>query len=93
MNRTLFSGDHGRGMSDGPGIREFPGAVADYAAGVGGVLARGSVVIAVPVVLLALLVGAVVGGGVALVVVAVVGPAVAVGVARELPSRLGDRFE
>jgi len=80
-------------MSDGPGIREFPGAVADYAAGVGGVLARGSVVIAVPVVLLALLVGAVVGGGVALVVVAVVGPAVAVGVARELPSRLGDRFE
>ena len=79
-------------MSEDPGIRELPGALADYAAGVADVAARGGIVVAVPVLLLALLVGAVVGGGVALVVVAVVGPAVAVGLARELPSRLGDRF-
>lgn len=80
-------------MADDPGIRELPGAVADYAAGVVSVVARGSVVTAVPVLLLALLAGAVVGGGIALVVVAVVGPAVVVGLGRELSSRLDDRFE
>lgn len=80
-------------MSDDPGIRELPGALADYAAGVADVVARGGVVIAVPVLLLALLAGTVVGGGIVLIVVAVVGPAVVVGLARELHSRLGDRFE
>jgi ABC-type dipeptide/oligopeptide/nickel transport system permease subunit len=79
-------------MSDDPGTRELPGALADYAAGVADVVVRGGVVIAVPVLLLALLAGAVVGGGIALVVVAVVGPAVVVGLARELPSRVSDRF-
>ncbi len=79
-------------MSEDPGVRELPGALADYAAGVADVVARGGVVIAVPVLLLVVLVGAVVGGGVVLVVVAIVGPAIAVGVARELPSRLGDRL-
>jgi hypothetical protein len=80
-------------MSEGPGVRELPGALADYAAGVAGVVARGSIVIVVPVLLLALLAGAVVGGGIVLVVVAIIVPALAVGLARELPSRLGDRFE
>jgi hypothetical protein len=80
-------------MSADPGIRELPGALADYIAGVADVVARGGVVIAVPVLLLALLAGAVVGGGIALVVVAAVGPAVVVGLGRELSSRFGDRFE
>lgn len=80
-------------MSEDPGVRELPGALADYAAGVADVVARGGIVIAVPVLLLALLAGAVVGGGIVLVVVAIVAPAVAVGLARELPSRLRDRFE
>ena len=80
-------------MSGDPGTQELPGAVADYAAGVADVVARGGLVIAVPVFLLVLLVGAVVGGGIALIAVAVVGPAVVVGLARELSSRLGDRFE
>ena len=81
-----------RRMSQDPGVREFPGAVADYAAGVADVLARSGVVVAIPVVLLGLLVAAVVGSGVVLLLVAVVGPAVAVGLWLELPSRLQDRL-
>ena len=79
-------------MSRDPGIRELPGALADYAAGVADAFVRGGIVIAVPAILLALLAGVVVGGGVALVTLAVVGPAIAVGLARELPSRIGERF-
>ena len=79
-------------MSQDPGVREFPGAVADYAAGVADVLARSGVVVAIPVVLLGLLVAAVVGSGVVLLLVAVVGPAVAVGLWLELPSRLRGRL-
>jgi len=78
-------------MSQDPGVREFPGAVADYAAGVADALARGSVVLAIVAVFSGLLLAAAVGGGVALVLVAVVGPAVAVGLWLELPSRLGER--
>jgi hypothetical protein len=79
-------------MSQDPGVRELPGAVADYAAGVSDVLARGGIAVAVVALLLGLLVAAVVGGGVVLVLVAVVGPAVAVGLWLELPSRLRERL-
>ncbi|MGQ4555123.1 hypothetical protein [Halobellus sp. GM3] len=79
-------------MSEDAGLREVPGALADYASGVGDVAARGLVVVAVPLVLVALLALLVVGGGVALVAVAVVAPAVAAAVALEVPSRLRARF-
>jgi hypothetical protein len=79
-------------MSQDPGVRELPGAVADYAAGVSDVLVRGGIAVAVVALLLGLLVAAVVGGGVVLVFVAVVGPAVAVGLWLELPSRLRSRL-
>lgn len=79
-------------MSHDPGVRELPGALADYAAGVGGVLARGGVVVAVVVALVGLLAAGVVGGGVVLLLLAVVGPAVAVGLWLELPSRLRERL-
>jgi hypothetical protein len=79
-------------QSSGPGLREFPGALADYAAGVADVLARGSVVIVIVAALLGLLAAAVVGSGVLLVLVAVLIPAIAVGLWLELPSRLRSRF-
>lgn len=79
-------------MSQDPGVREFPGALADYAAGVADVLARGGIVVAILGALVGLLVAAVVGGGVVLVLVAVVAPAVAVGLWLELPSRLREQL-
>jgi len=79
-------------MSQDPGVGELPGAVADYAAGVADVLARGGVVVAIVVALVGLLAGALVGGGVVLLLVAVVGPAVVVGLWLELPSRLRERL-
>ncbi|MDQ2054245.1 hypothetical protein [Halobellus sp. H-GB7] len=79
-------------MSKEPGVREIPGALADYAAGVADVVARGLVVAAAPILLLALLALAVVGGGVALVVLAVLAPAIAAAVALEVPSRVRERF-
>ncbi|WP_256289585.1 hypothetical protein [Halobellus inordinatus] len=79
-------------MSKEPGAREIPGALADYAAGVADVIARGLVVAAAPILLLALLALAVVGGGVALVVLAVLAPAIAAAVALEVPSRVRERF-
>jgi hypothetical protein len=75
-------------QSQDPGVRELPGAVADYAAGVADVLARSVVVVAIAVVLLGVLAAGIVGGGVVVLLVAVVGPAVAVGLWLELPSRL-----
>ena len=79
-------------QSQDPGVRELPGAIADYAAGVADVLARGGVVVAVAVALVVLLAAAVVGSGVVLLLVAVVGPAVAVGLWLELPSRVRERL-
>ena len=79
-------------QSQDPGVRELPGAVADYAAGVADVVARGGVVVAVVVALLGLVAAAVVGGGVVLILVAVVGPAVVVGLWLELPSRLREQL-
>ncbi|MFD1597371.1 hypothetical protein [Halobellus rarus] len=79
-------------MSEDATLREIPGAIADYVSGVADVVARGAVVVAVPVLLLGLLAFLVVGGGVALVVLAVVAPAIAAAIALELPSRLRDRF-
>lgn len=81
-----------RRMSQDPGVRELPGAVADYAAGVADVLARGGIAVAIAAVLLGLVVGAIVGGGVALVLVAVVGPAIAVGLWLEVPARLREQL-
>jgi len=75
-----------------PGVREFPGALADYAAGVADVLARGVVPVAVVAVLLGLVAAALVGGGLALVAVAVVGPAIAAGLWLEVPPRLRERL-
>jgi hypothetical protein len=75
-------------QSQDPGVRELPGAVADYAAGVADVLARSVVVVAIAVALLGVLAAGIVGGGVVVLLVAVVGPAVAVGLWLELPSRL-----
>jgi ABC-type dipeptide/oligopeptide/nickel transport system permease subunit len=80
-------------MAGDPGTAEFAGALADYAAGVADVLTGGAIVIAVPMLLLALLAAALVGGGVVLVVLAIVVPAVAVGLARELPPRVRRRLE
>ena len=88
MSRAAVS----RRMSQDPGVRELPGAVADYAAGVADVLARGGVVVAIVVALVGVLAGAVVGGGVVLLLAAVVGPAVVVGLWLELPSRLRERL-
>ena len=79
-------------MSEDATLREVPGAMADYASGVAGVVARGAVVVAAPVLLLGLLAVLIVGGGVALVVLAVLAPAVAAAVALEVPSRLRERF-
>jgi len=79
-------------MAQDAGLGEIPGALADYAAGVGDVVARGLVVVAVPVLLLALLAVVVVGGGIAVVFLAVVGPAVAAAIWLEVPSRLRGRF-
>ena len=75
-----------------PGVREFPGALADYAAGVADVLARGVVPVTVVAALLGLVAAALVGGGLALVAVAVVGPAIAAGVWLEVPPRLRGRL-
>ncbi|WP_049987277.1 hypothetical protein [Halobellus rufus] len=80
-------------MTEEPSLRELPGALRDYAAGVADVVARGLVVIAVPVILLALLALFVVGGGISLVVLAVVGPAVAAAVWLEVPSRIRAQLE
>lgn len=79
-------------MSQDPGVRELPGALADYAAGVTDVLARGGVVVAIVAAVVGLAIAAVVGGGIALVLVAVVGPAIAVGLWLELPARLRARL-
>lgn len=79
-------------QSQDPGVRELPGALADYAAGVVEVGVRGGVVLAIVALLLGLLAAAVVGGGVVLVLVAIVAPAVAVGLWLELPSRLRERL-
>ncbi|MFB6092320.1 MAG: hypothetical protein ABEK02_04835 [Haloquadratum sp.] len=76
---------------DETGLGALPGAIGDYAAGVADVVARGLVVVAVPVLLLAALALAVVGGGIALVFLAVVGPAIAAALWLEVPSRLRDR--
>ena len=81
-----------RGMSQDPGVREFPGAVADYAAGIADVLARGGFAVAIVGLLLGVLLAALVGGGVVLVLVAVVLPAIAVGLWLEVPSRLRERL-
>ena len=78
-------------QSQDPGLGELPGALADYAAGVADVLARGGVVVALVALLLGLSIAAVVGGGIALLLVAVVGPAIVVGLWLELPSRLRER--
>jgi hypothetical protein len=79
-------------MSQDPGVREFPGAVADYAAGIADVLARGGFAVAIVGLLLGVLLAALVGGGVVLVLVAVVLPAIAVGLWLEVPSRLRERL-
>jgi len=79
-------------QSQDPGVRELPGALADYAAGVAGVFARGAVAVAVPTVVLGLLVAAIVGSGVAVLLAAVVGPAIVVGLWLEVPSRLRRRL-
>lgn len=81
-----------RRMSQDPGVGELPGALADYAAGVTDVLARGGVVVAIVAAVVGLAIAAVVGGGIALVLVAVVGPAIAVGLWLELPARLRARL-
>ena len=88
MRRAAVS----RRMSQEPGVRELPGAVSDYAAGIADVLARGGIVVAIAVALLGVLAAALVGGGVVLLLVAVVGPAVVVGLWLELPSRLRERL-
>jgi hypothetical protein len=79
-------------MSQDTGLREVPGAAADYASGVGDVVARGLVVVAILLLLVALSVIAVIGSGVALVFLAVVGPAVAAAIWLEVPSRIRDRL-
>ena len=75
-------------MTEDAGIDELPGAVAEYAAGVGDVIARGLIVVAVPVLLIGLLALVIVGGGVALVVLALLAPAIAAAVWLEVPSRI-----
>ncbi|GGJ16882.1 hypothetical protein GCM10008995_28520 [Halobellus salinus] len=79
-------------MSQDPGVRELPGAVADYAAGAADVLAPGGVVVAVVVALVGLVAAAVVGGGAVLLTGAILGPAVVVGLWLELPPRLRDQL-
>jgi carbon starvation protein CstA len=79
-------------MSQDPGVREFPGAVADYAAGIADVLARGGFAVAIVGLLLGVLLAALVGGGIVLVLVAAVLPAIAVGLWLEVPSRLRKRL-
>jgi carbon starvation protein CstA len=79
-------------MSQDPGVREFPGAVADYAAGIADVLARGGFAVAIVGLLLGVLLAALVGGGIVLVLVAAVLPAIAVGLWLEVPSRLRERL-
>jgi hypothetical protein len=79
-------------MSQDAGLGEIPGAIADYAAGVGDVVARGLVVVAILCLLLSLPALVVVGGGVSLVFLAVVGPAVAAAIWLEVPSRLRERI-
>ncbi|WP_336025032.1 hypothetical protein [Halobellus salinisoli] len=75
-------------MTEEPPLRELPGAVKDYAAGVADVVARGLIVIAVPLLLLCLLALFVVGGGISLVALAAVGPAVVAAIWLEVPSRI-----
>ncbi|MFC6872883.1 hypothetical protein [Halobellus marinus] len=75
-------------MTEDVGLRELPGVIADYAAGVGDVVARGLIVAAVPLLLVGLLGLVIVGGGVALVLLAVLVPAIAALVALEVPSRV-----
>ena len=79
-------------MSEDPPLRELPGAVVDYAAGIADVLARGLIVIAVPVLLLCLLALFVVGGGISLIFFAVVGPAVAAAIWLEVPSLIREQL-
>lgn len=80
-------------MTEEPSLRELPGALRDYAGGVADVVARGLIVIAVPILLLSLLALVVVGGGIALLLVAVIGPAVAAAVWLEVPSRIRAQLE
>ncbi|MBB6644782.1 hypothetical protein [Halobellus ruber] len=79
-------------MSQDPGVRESPGALVDYAAGVADVLAHGGVAVAIVGLLLGLLLVTPVGGGIVLVLVAVVLPAVAVGLWLEVPARLREQL-
>jgi len=80
-------------MTEEPSLRELPGALRDYAAGVADVVARGLIVIAVPILLLGLLALFVVGGGISLVFLAVLAPAVAAAIWLEVPSRIRAQLE
>ncbi|WP_144903539.1 hypothetical protein [Halobellus captivus] len=80
-------------MPEEPSVRELPGALVDYAAGVVDVVARGLIAVAIATLLLAAIGFAVVGGGVSLLLLAVFGPAIVAAIALEVPSRLRKRLE
>ncbi|MFB6250884.1 MAG: hypothetical protein ABEI27_04230 [Halobellus sp.] len=80
-------------MSSELGLKEVPGAIADYAAGVADAAGRGVIVLAVPILLVVALVLGIVGGGITLLFLAVVGPAIAAGIALEVPDRVRDYLD